>query len=173
MQQGVGMMEEAHDALEARQREEEFAAALRAEGLRMTHQRLEVIRELASAKHHPNADDLFQAVRKRVPTISRDTVYRTVDTLIARGLVERVAAPGAARFDPDVSEHDHFICTRCGRIIDVGGVISDRSALLRGLDEIAEVTSVRLQAKGLCASCADALRKTGSVGTDGKESGEL
>lgn len=136
------------------EREREFAGALRADGLRMTHQRLEVIRELASATHHPDADALFRAVRERVPTISLDTVYRTLSTLAARGLIERIEAPGGARFDPDVSMHHHFICVRCGRILDLG--IDDVGAVTvpDGLPEVAEVTSLRLELKGVCAACA-------------------
>ncbi len=139
---------------ETQERERAFAEALKADGLRMTHQRLEVIKELAAARHHPDADELFTAVRERVPTISRDTVYRTLATLVSRGLVERLSAPGAARFDPDVSSHHHFVCTRCGRIIDLGTEALVEHAVPSGLDGVAEVTSVRLEVKGVCAECA-------------------
>ena len=141
------------------ERERLFAEALKADGLRMTHQRLEVIKELAAARHHPDADELFTAVRERVPTISRDTVYRTLSTLVSRGLVERIAAPGAARFDPDVSSHNHFVCTGCGTIIDLGAQALVEHAVPVKLDGVAEVTSVRLEVKGLCAKCASENRR--------------
>lgn len=135
------------------EREQAFAEALKADGLRMTHQRLEVIRELASATHHPDADELFRAVRKRVPTISRDTVYRTLSTLASRGLIERIAAKGAARFDPDVSMHHHFECVRCGRILDLGTDDLGGLDIPADLSGVGEVTSVRLEIKGVCAAC--------------------
>ena len=51
----------------------------------------------------------------RVPTISLDTVYRTVATLADLGLVRRVAlTPGPARYDANTTRHHHFVCTRCG-----------------------------------------------------------
>ncbi|MHB1450887.1 MAG: Fur family transcriptional regulator [Coriobacteriia bacterium] len=136
------------------ERERAFADALKADGLRMTHQRLEVIRELASATHHPDADELFCAVRERVPTISRDTVYRTLSTLSSRGLIERIAAPGATRFDPDVSMHHHFACVRCGRILDLGTDDLGGLEIPADLSGVGEVTSVRLEIKGVCAECA-------------------
>jgi Fur family peroxide stress response transcriptional regulator len=141
-------------AIDARERQ--FAAALKADGLRMTHQRLEVIRELASATHHPGADELYRAVRERVPTISLDTVYRTLGTLAARGLIERIATPGAARFDPDPSMHHHFVCTRCGRIADLDVDDIGRIEVPPEVSSLGTVTSVRLEMKGVCIACAAA-----------------
>lgn len=136
------------------ERQHLFAEALKADGMRMTHQRLEVIGEIAAARNHPDADELFTAVRARVPTISRDTVYRTLATLVSRGLVDRISAPGAARFDPDVSSHPHFVCTNCGRVIDLGIATPVEYVVPSGVDGVAEVTSVRVEVKGLCTECA-------------------
>ena len=138
------------------ERERQFAAALKADGLRMTHQRLEVIRELARATDHPDADTIFRAVRDRVPTISLDTVYRTLGTLEARGLIERIEAPGAARFDPDASAHHHFVCVRCGRIVDIGIEALGAVTVPEDVARVGTVTSVRLEMKGVCSHCAGA-----------------
>lgn len=140
-------------SISTHEREQAFAAALRADGLRMTHQRLEVIRELASAGHHPDADELFRAVRERVPTISRDTVYRTLSTLVSRGLIERIAAPGAARFDPDASVHHHFFCVQCERIFDLGASDLGNLPIPADIAGVGKITSARLEIKGLCAMC--------------------
>jgi len=153
-----------HDMTAAQEREQAFADALRADGLRMTHQRLEVIRELASATHHPDADELFTAVRERVPTISRDTVYRTLTTLAAKGLIERLGAPGAARFDPDVSMHHHFVCTRCGRILDLQADDLGEPEVPSGLPGISEIVSVRLEIRGVCEQCAADGGRVGDAG---------
>jgi Fur family peroxide stress response transcriptional regulator len=139
-----------------REREERFAAALRADGLRITHQRLEVIRELACTTHHPDADEVFRAVRQRVPTISLDTVYRTLNALVAHGLVERIEAAGAARFDPDGSAHHHFVCMQCGHIIDIDVAAIGAVPVPERMSSIGEVTLVRLEMKGICAECAAA-----------------
>jgi len=143
-----------HHPDDIRQREREFADALKGGGLRMTHQRLEVIRELARAEHHPDAEEIYRAVRERVPTISLDTVYRTLAALVARGLIERIAAPGGARYDPDVSGHHHFVCTRCGCVqdLDAGDVSTVR--IPPDIARIGTVSVVRVEMKGLCNTCA-------------------
>lgn len=140
--------------LNTHQREQAFAEALKSDGLRMTHQRLEVIRELASATQHPDVDELFRAVRERVPTISRDTVYRTLATLVSRGLIERIAVPGAARFDPDVSLHHHFMCVQCMRIFDLGDDDLGGLVVPEGLTGVDKIISARLEIKGVCAECS-------------------
>jgi len=94
-----------------------FSQALRQSGLRLTHQRLEVAREIASSDTHPDVEAIYRGVRDRVPTISLDTVYRTLAALIELGLISRVnATAGPARYDANRTQHHHFVCTRCGLV---------------------------------------------------------
>jgi Fur family peroxide stress response transcriptional regulator len=131
-----------------------FASALKADGMRLTHQRLEIIRELARAEDHPDVDALFQRVRTRVPTISADTVYRTMAVLVDRGLVESIAMPRATRFDPDQRAHHHFLCEQCGRIEDVSADVVPQPSVPADLSGIGTVRSVRLQLRGVCSECS-------------------
>ena len=137
-------------------REVRFAHALAANGLRMTHQRLEIVRELASAKDHPDAETLLHRVRARVPMLSLDTVYRTLDVLAEHGLVARIPMARANRFDPDLALHHHFVCSRCGGVVDVAcdalGPLPSAPAALEG---IGHVDSLHLQIWGVCDSCGD------------------
>lgn len=136
------------------EREGRFAAALKAGGFRLTHQRLEIIKELARARDHPDADTLFRRVRVRVPTISPDTVYRTVSVLVQKHLVERISMPRATRFDPDLSAHHHFVCDRCGRLEDVPEEMLASPAVPEHLLGIGDVESAHLQLRGICSSCS-------------------
>ena len=139
------------DALQ--ERKAAFERALRADGMRMTHQRLEVIAELAASEAHPSVEDVFRAVRVRVPTIALDTVYRTLATLAEKGLIERVPLPGPARFDPDAGDHHHFVCTRCGRILDVEPDTLPAVSVPEGIPGVGKVVSARLELRGLCGQC--------------------
>lgn len=133
-------------------REAALVAALKGAGLRLTHQRLEVVRELAAAHDHPDADELCRRVRGRVPTISLDTVYRTLAVFVDRGLVARVTTPRATRFDPDLAPHHHFVCTSCGELYDV----PPRFAAVRAVEAIPGVGRVRtvcVEFHGVCAAC--------------------
>ena len=58
-----------------------FEQACRAAGLKLTHQRLEIYRELAMSSDHPSAESLYKRLKKKLPTISQDTIYRTLSTL--------------------------------------------------------------------------------------------
>lgn len=136
------------------ERQEAFERALRASGMRMTHQRLEVIAELASSREHPSVEAVFRAVRQRVPTISLDTVYRTLATLADRGLIDRLPVPGPVRFDPDCSPHHHFVCIRCGRVDDIDHETVPALKAPGDVPGVGTVTSARLELRGVCEACA-------------------
>ncbi len=140
---------------EADARVAQFSEALRSSGFRLTTQRLEVVREVASTDAHPDADRVFRAVRERIPTISLDTVYRTLGTLADLGLVNRVLGErGTARFDANTSHHHHFVCTRCGRIDDVDSASLDSVGLPANADALGRVDSVEVRFRGVCRTCA-------------------
>lgn len=96
--------------------------ALEAAGLRSTSQRLAVYDQLARMPHHPTAEEVFQAVRSRLPRISLATVYKALEALVAIGVVGRLhAADGAgpSRYDARSDDHYHFRCLRTGTIHDL------------------------------------------------------
>jgi Fur family peroxide stress response transcriptional regulator len=133
-----------------------FSEALRGTGLRLTHQRLEVAREIARSEAHPDTETVYREVRARVPTISLDTVYRTLATLEGLGLVARVdATAGPARYDANLDHHHHFVCTRCGLIRDVYHSALDGLEAPDLADELGKVESVRVQLRGLCKRCQE------------------
>ena len=91
-----------------------FQAACRSAGLKLTHQRLEIYRELTVAKDHPSAEALYQRLIQKIPTLSLDTVYRTLATFTRHGLAHRVeTVESQARFDAKHERHHHAICSRC------------------------------------------------------------
>ncbi|WP_165070196.1 Fur family transcriptional regulator [Paludisphaera rhizosphaerae] len=96
--------------------------ALEAAGLRPTPQRLAVYDQLAAMPSHPTAEQVFQAVRPRLPRISLATVYKALEALVAVGVVDRLgaeSAAGSARYDARGDRHYHFRCIRTGAIHDL------------------------------------------------------
>lgn len=92
----------------------------RAEGLRLTQQRLSVFQEILGSRDHPTAEVIHRRVRRNAPTLSLDTVYRTLALLEKGGLVHRVLDPGGGdRFDPVTDGHVHAACRLCGRFEDI------------------------------------------------------
>src|SRR5712691_10336081 len=69
---------------------------------------------------HPSADEIYQRVRRTLPRISLGTVYRNLQRLVEEGRIRMfLLGERVARYDPIVTEHDHFICQQCGRVEDV------------------------------------------------------
>jgi Fur family ferric uptake transcriptional regulator len=122
--------------------------------LKMTVQRRVILEEIKKVKTHPSADELYLAVRRRLPDISMATVYRNLETLAEHGLIRRLWEVGAPRrYDGELAEHYHIVCERCGRVDDVS-----LQAVDGFLDEVRrasdyDVQGYRLGFFGLCPNC--------------------
>ncbi|MEW5774072.1 MAG: Fur family transcriptional regulator [Thermodesulfobacteriota bacterium] len=94
--------------------------ACRQAGLRLTQQRLSVFQEILGSADHPTAEVVHRRLRRTAPTLSLDTVYRTLALLERSGLAHRVLDPGGGdRFDPVTDGHAHVVCRSCGRFEDL------------------------------------------------------
>jgi Fur family peroxide stress response transcriptional regulator len=123
-------------------------------GVRRTHQRLELFRAIAASEEHPDAESLFRAVRRRLPTVSLDTVYRTLWLLHGLGLVATLwPKPGGMRFDPNLDRHHHFTCVRCGRVRDFESSELDGLRIPSRVRELGGVLEARVEVRGVCARC--------------------
>jgi len=124
--------------------------------MRLTRQRLAIVRELASRFDHPDVDHLYRAVKPRIPQISLFTVYRTMNALEAADMVQRVATwKGHARYDGNVEEHSHFLCEQCGRLDDVEMRVECKEMRdhARSCVKDGEVHRVDLMMSGKCHAC--------------------
>ena len=139
---------------EVERRIREAAETLREEGLRVTHQRMEIFRQVAATDEHPDAETVYQRVSERVPAVSRDTVYRTLATLEAHGLVSRAdILGGPTRYDADTEHHHHFVCTRCGAVKDFRSRALDDLPIPRSAKTMGRVASAHVQVRGVCSEC--------------------
>lgn len=131
-----------------------LAQAFRANGLRVTHQRLEVGREIAQSEAHPDVEAIYRGVRGRIPTISLDTVYRALSELEQLGLVKRViATPGPARYDANQARHHHFVCQRCGLIRDLYSESLDSITAPEQTAPLGRVEGIEVRFHGVCKEC--------------------
>lgn len=85
-----------------------------------TPQRIAVVECVMASKTHPTADEVVVAARKTCPTVSRATVYNTLNLLVEKGLIGmQTIREGAVVFDPNVRKHHHFIDEETGEIHDI------------------------------------------------------
>ena len=85
----------------------------------MTYQRLDIFRELVAGSDHPTAETLYKRLLKNMPTLSLDTVYRTLTTFEEHDLISRVQTTEShARFEAVMEPHHNAICSICHGITD-------------------------------------------------------
>lgn len=131
-----------------------FAEFCHQRGIKATHQRSEIYRELLKTSEHPNAETLYARVKKRIPAISLDTVYRTLRLFVQEGIISRVSAAGdSMRFDGNTERHHHFICTECGRVRDFYSDDFDGLTVPGEVTNLGAVNSVHVEIRGICNTC--------------------
>jgi Fur family transcriptional regulator, peroxide stress response regulator len=142
--------QEREDSRRQRARLEE---ALRARGARPTRQRRAIYTALAGRVDHPTAEALHRSVRRLVPGLSLATVYTSLETLSAAGLVGRMVGPdGVVRYDARIDVHDHRRCLRCGAIDDLER--PSGSTTLETYDTPGfRATDYHIEIVGYCAAC--------------------
>ncbi len=142
------------EAKEAEKQTQMFLNVCRRYGVKATHQRTEIYRELAHTKEHPDAETIYTRVRKRIPTISLDTVYRTLRLLEKKRLISHLGSfIEKTRFDANTEQHHHFVCTECGLIGDIyNGAWNDFRAPV-DVRRMGTVNSIHVEVRGLCKAC--------------------
>jgi len=142
------------EAEEIEKRVHRFPEVCRRYGVKATHQRSEIYRELAGTKEHPDAETIYKRVRERIPAISLDTVYRTLRLLEKKGLISRVGSLGErTRFDADTIRHHHFVCTECGFIGDIYNEEWNDFRPPSDVRTMGTVNSIHVELRGLCKTC--------------------
>ncbi len=96
------------------------ASTLEDHGVNPSAQRVAIARYVLHTEDHPSADEVWTRVRRRLPQVSRATVYNTLNLFVDKGLVRRyVLTEGRLVFDPHVKDHHHFVDEETGRVYDV------------------------------------------------------
>ncbi len=131
-----------------------FINAARKAKLKVTPQRLVILEAVVRNGQHPDVESVYQNVRQKMPTVSLDTVYRTLWTLKDLGLVGTMGlSPERIRFDANTKPHHHFICTECGSIHDFEYDGFDTDHLPQGITDLGDVTQSHIELRGVCRVC--------------------
>ncbi len=135
---------------------DQFIKRCKSHGLKITPQRLAIYRELLKLQVHPSADAVYKNVVKEFPTISFDTVNRTLLTFAEIGVVETVEShSGVRRFETDLEPHHHLHCVVCGEIIDFCDSDLDEIHVPARIAEEFTVLGKRVVIRGICRTCAE------------------
>lgn len=133
---------------------EELAVRCRDAGIPCTPQRRLVLETVLALDTHPTADEVLERIGTRRRRISRATVFRTLESLVELGLLQKTSHAGrGVRYDRIAEPHHHLVCVRCERMIDI---VDPRLDVLRVPDTSAlgfEVSELRVQLRGVCKQC--------------------
>lgn len=141
-----------------------FKRLCREQGERCTVQRQAILEAVLDLDNHPTADDVFEAVKGRLPGIAKPTVYRALEHLARLGVITKACHPGrATRYDPRIDVHHHLVCLRCNQFVDFENEALDRLAIPDTSDVGFEVSDFRVQLRGICSDCRENERKEGST----------
>jgi len=130
--------------------------ALKDSGLRYTQQRQTVWDELCSTSDHRDAEDIYVTLVRNGLSVSRATVYRTIEVLVKKGLARKLdIGDGRSRYEmrQDNSHHDHMICVNCGRIEEFVDLRIEELQKDVAVSNSFILKTHKLQLYGLCRDC--------------------
>ncbi|MCQ2209834.1 MAG: transcriptional repressor [Paludibacteraceae bacterium] len=119
-------------------------------GIKPSSQRIIIMDYLLTHRTHPTSDEIYNALKVQNPTLSKTTVYNTLRLLEEKGAALNLSIDEKnARYDGDTTDHAHFICTCCGKIIDMGIITPPEVSNEIGC----EIKQMQVYIKGICKDC--------------------
>lgn len=135
--------------------EVEFQQLCHEKQLAATHQRLVLYRALMQMHDHPNPEQLFERVRRELPSISLATVYKTLHLFLEAGIIREVSPHhGSLRIEPNAQRHHHFLCLACHGITDLPCEGIDELPLKNSVPAGYRIEQVSMEVRGVCRCCA-------------------
>ena len=130
---------------------EKYVTILKQNQLKITPQRLAIMKYLDENRTHPTADKIYTDLKEKNPALSKTTVYNSVETLKEHGIIQSLTISGSeSRYDFKNNMHHHFLCKKCGNIIDIDVECTFLNEFLHGKHRVDEVQGYF---KGTCEDC--------------------
>ena len=130
---------------------EKYVKILKENNLKITPQRLIVLKYLGEHPTHPTTDKIYKDLKTNNPSLSKTTVYNSLETLEKYGVIQSITISGSERrYDFKHGMHHHFLCKNCGRIIDIDIECPNLGKMLECGHKVEEVHGYF---KGICKNC--------------------
>jgi Fur family ferric uptake transcriptional regulator/Fur family peroxide stress response transcriptional regulator len=122
--------------------------------IRPSVQRTAIMEYLMKHRTHPTIDEIYNSLSPNMPTLSKTTVYNTLNIFIQRGAVQQLVIDERnARYDVDTSAHAHFICKSCGKVHDIYNLNPQFFAIPANTGF--NIQAVEISYTGLCNACKE------------------
>ncbi|MFX1505732.1 MAG: Fur family transcriptional regulator [Promethearchaeota archaeon] len=86
--------------------------------MKLTNQRVAILDFLKDNLNHPTVEEIFEEVKRKLPRITKATVYKNLNVLVDNNLIKEVNVKGVSRFEAKMAPHHHLVCKTCGKILD-------------------------------------------------------
>ncbi len=124
---------------------------LKKHGIKPSYQRMKIFEYMLEKRNHPTVDLIYRALLPEIPTLSKTTVYNTLNLFTEKGIALLIVIEeNETRYDADISDHGHFKCEKCGNVYDFDFDISKMD--IKGLRGF-EIKEKHIYFKGLCSEC--------------------
>ena len=132
---------------------DKYVDLLKKKSIKITPQRLEILRYLDNNRNHPTADQIYTDLKKYNPSLSKTTVYNSLEILNKHKIIHTISITGLeARYDIVNTIHHHFLCNNCGRIIDID---IECPNIRKTLEYGHKIEEVHGYFKGRCRECIE------------------
>lgn len=121
--------------------------------IKPSYSRLKIMEYILNKRSHPTVEEIYTILLKELPTLSKTTVYNTLNVLMEAKLIQLITIEdNETRYDADLSEHGHFKCEKCGKIYDFSISLDDNP--VEGLIGF-RIDNKNVYFKGVCPGCLD------------------
>ena len=130
---------------------EKYVRLLRDKSIKVTPQRLEILRYLDENRMHPTVDQIYSNLKRKNPSLSKTTVYNSLEILGKCVIIQSLTISASElRYDFKQKMHHHFLCKKCGNIIDIDNECPNIGKILESGHKVEEVHGYF---KGICDKC--------------------
>ena len=128
-----------------------YVGLLKENSIKITPQRLEILKYLNDYRIHPTADQIYSDLKEKTPSLSKTTVYNSLELFKEHGIIHTLTISGSEiRYDFNCTMHHHFLCKKCGRIIDLN-ISCPHIKKIR--EEGYQIDEAHGYFKGICKEC--------------------
>ena len=132
----------------------EFLTGCKKMGVKVTPQRIAIYKILASKAKHPTINEIYEEIKKDYPSLSLNTIYKTIQLFIELGMVSQFTSrEGVIRYEVKLLPHHHVLCLKCRKIQDVFDSCLDEIKMSPPLKGGFEIIRHDVIFYGYCSEC--------------------
>lgn len=160
-------------AVAAHDLRDDLALQLRGQGLRVTPQRLAVLAALHASPGHLSAEEVYEEVRREMPSVSLATVYNTLGELKRVGQLRDLPVSGKVRYDLVArGTHHHLVCESCHRVVDLDESDLPSPQLPPSKAQGFKILTAEIIFRSICPQCCERPGTTNGVPASNMEYGQ-